>query len=230
MTETKILDSLCKAVIDGDEVFAKKLAEESITKGIDPLLAIKEGLAKGIAVIGEKFSNFEVFLPEVMLAADAMKIAMDVLIPTISKERLDEARPGVVVIGTVYGDIHDIGKNLVAAMLSVAGFEVNDLGGDVPVKTFIEKAKELKADIIAMSCLLSPSMFYQKGVIKYLRDAGIRKDYYVIVGGGPITPEFAKEIGADGWGKYSDDGVEVCKRFMKESLPRPLKEPIIMGV
>jgi trimethylamine corrinoid protein len=155
MSETKILDALAKAVIDGNDEAARKAAAEAINENVDPIKAIKEGLAKGMSVIGEKFHKFEVFLPHVMLAADAMKEAASLLEKNIGVERKAEITHGKVVIGTVFGDIHDIGKNLLATLLSVEGFEVYDLGSDVPVKMFLNKAKDVEADIIAMSCLMS---------------------------------------------------------------------------
>jgi corrinoid protein of di/trimethylamine methyltransferase len=227
MSETKILDALAKAVIDGNDEAARKAAAEAINENVDPIKAIKEGLAKGMSVIGEKFHKFEVFLPHVMLAADAMKEAASLLEKNIGVERKAEITHGKVVIGTVFGDIHDIGKNLLATLLSVEGFEVYDLGSDVPVKMFLNKAKDVEADIIAMSCLMSPSMFYQKDLIEYLRDKGTRSKYYVIIGGGPIHAEWTKKICADGYGRYADDGVNICKQFMKENMDKPLKEPII---
>lgn len=223
----EIFERLSKAIVDADEEDARKVAEEAIAAGIDPVRAIKEGLAKGIAVVGEKFRKSEIFLPHVMLASDAMKAAIAVLESRIGSKRMSEVRLGKVVIGTAFGDIHDIGKNLVATMLSVAGFEVHDLGCDVPVMKFIETAEEVKADIIAISCLLSPSMFSQKDVVNYLKDMGIRGKYYVIVGGGSITPEWAKQIGVDGYGRYADDGTEICIRLVTEKPIPPLKEPIV---
>ncbi len=226
----EISEKLIKSVIDGNENAAREAAQEALKANVDPLDAIKNGFAKGMEIVGKKFSTFEIFLPEVLLAADAVKAGIAVLTPHLTAGKLSEIFKGKVVIGTVFGDIHDIGKNLVATMLEVAGFEIYDLGGDVKSSEFIRKAEEVKADIIAMSCLLSPSMFYQKDVVTYLNDSNARSKYYIIIGGGPTTPEWAKEIGTDGWGKYADDGVEVCKRFMTEHLPRPLKSPIFMGV
>lgn len=228
MNRLEILNKLAKAVLESNEIGAKRAAEEAIAEGIDPLEAIQEGLAKGMSVIGEKFEKLEVFLPQVMLGAEAMKAAMDVLLPKIAPENLAKARLGKVVIGTVSGDIHDIGKNLVATLLSVAGFEVHDLGSDVPAKKFVEKAEEIEADIIALSCLLTPSMFFQKDVISYLNDMGVRDKYYIILGGGAITPEWVGEIRADGWGKYAEDAVKVCKLLITER-PSRLGEPLIIG-
>ncbi|KUO42453.1 MAG: hypothetical protein APU95_00710 [Hadesarchaea archaeon YNP_N21] len=212
---SEILEKLANAVITGDVDEARKVAEEALKANVDPLEAIKNGLAKGMDVIGKKFHNFEVFLPEVMLAADAMKAGIEILRPYLSAESAAKMSKGKVVIGTVFGDIHDIGKNLVAAMLEAAGFEVYDLGTDCPSTKFVEKAEEVKADIIAMSSLMVTSMFYQKEVVDFLKDAGEREKYWVMVGGGPVTPEWAKEIGAEGYGRFADDAVEVAKTLIE---------------
>ena len=225
----KILEDLSNSVINGDEEAAKKAAMEALEAGLDPIKAINEGLSKGMEVVGDRFSRSEIYLPEVMIAADAIKASLAILKPKIMESRRSEVNRGKVVIGTVFGDIHDIGKNLVATMLSVSGFEVHDLGCDVAVQKFIEKAEEVNADIIAMSSLLTPSKIYQKDVIKYLEDKGTRGKYYIIVGGGPITPDWVKEIGADGWGKYSEDAVTLCKRLVEEKPSKPLAEPVLVG-
>jgi len=218
------LEKLAKAVMDGDEEAAKKAAQEALDAKLNPVEAIKSGFAKGMDVVGKKFHNFEVFLPEVILAADAMKAGIDVLRPHMSAEFLAEASKGKVVIGTVFGDIHDIGKNLVGVMLEAGGFEVHDLGTDCPSTKFVEKAKEIKADIIAMSSLMVTSMYYQKDVLDYLKDTGTRDKHWIMVGGGPVTPEWTKEIGADGYGKFSDDAVEVAKTLMEKGteIVRPV--------
>ena len=223
----EILDKLAKAVMAGDEVAAKTAAQEAINAKVDPINAIKNGLSKGMEVIGKKFANFEVFLPEVMLAADAMKAGIGVIRPHISADRMAESQRGKVVIGTVYGDIHDIGKTLVATMLEVAQYEVHDLGNDVQPKKFLEKAREVNADIIAMSCLLTPSMYYQKDVMELMKDMGIRQKTWAMVGGSPITPEWTKEIGADGWGRHADDAVEVANLLMKNG--KELAKPVVKG-
>jgi corrinoid protein of di/trimethylamine methyltransferase len=212
----EIFEKLAKSVIDGNEDSARKAAQEALDAKVDPLEAIKNGFARGMDVVGKKFHDFEIFLPEVILAADAMKAGIEVLRPRMSAESMAKASRGKVVIGTVFGDIHDIGKNLVAVMLEAGGFEVHDLGTDCPSTKFVEKAKEVKADIIAMSSLMVTSMYYQKEVLDYLKDTGTRDRHWVMVGGGPVTPEWTKEIGADGYGKFADDAVEVAKTLMEK--------------
>lgn len=227
MSEIDILEKLSKAVIDGDEEAAKKFSKNAIEAGISPLKAIKEGLEKGILIIGERFHKFEAFLPEVILAADAMKAGVSILEPMIEAEKL-EYRLGKVVIGTVFGDIHDIGKNIVSTMLSVSGFEVHDLGVDVPAIKFVDKAIETEADIIAMSSLLTPSMHIQRDILAYMKDMEIREKCYAVVGGGSVTPSWAEQIGADGYAKEVDGAVKICKLFMSEKTPSPLRETIII--
>lgn len=220
----EIFEKLANAVISGDEEAARKAAQEALDAKVDPLEAIKNGFAKGMDVVGKKFHDFEIFLPEVILAADAMKVGIEVLRPHMTKESMEKSIRGRIVIGTVFGDIHDIGKNLVAVMLEAGGFEVHDLGCDVPSTKFVDRAKEVDADIIAMSSLMVTSMYYQKEVMDYLRDAGARENYWIMVGGGPVTPEWTKEIGADGYGKFADDAVEVARVLMEkgEDISKPV--------
>jgi corrinoid protein of di/trimethylamine methyltransferase len=229
LSEEKILDKLIQAIINGDEAEAKKMTEEALAAGMNPSDVVKQGAVKAMDIIGEKWRKFEIFLSHVMLAAEAMKSVMAILLPKIAAEQKTSISYGKVVLGTVSGDIHDIGKNIVATLLSVAGFEVYDIGVDIPSKDFIEKAKEFNADIIAMSCLLSTSMYFQRDVIQYLKDASLREKYYVIVGGGPVTADWASEIGADGWGKYADDAVTVCKKLVTGGVRPPLSKPILVG-
>ncbi|MEM0285763.1 MAG: corrinoid protein [Candidatus Methanomethylicaceae archaeon] len=209
-----ILNELAEAVILGDEEKAKNVAKKAIEMGIDPLIAINDGLMKGMRQISEDFSNLKVYLPEVMLAAEAMKAALSILEPKILEKKLTEEKRKVV-IGTIQGDIHDIGKNIVALLLKANGFEVYDLGRDVPVDEFIKKAEEVKADIIAASTLLSTSMPYMEDLIKMLNERNLRDKYIVMVGGGPVTREWAKSIGADGYGEDGEEAVKVAKELIK---------------
>jgi len=229
LSKEKILDKLIQAIINGDEAEAKKVTEDALAAGIPPLDLVKQGAVKAMDIIGEKWRKFEIFLSHVMLAAEAMKSVMAILLPKIGAEQKSKISLGRMVLGTVSGDIHDIGKNIVATLLSVAGFEVYDIGVDIPSKEFVEKAKGFNADIIAMSCLLSTSMYFQKDVIQYLKDTGLREKYYVVVGGGPVTADWASEIGADGWGRYASDAVTVCKKLVTGDVRPPLPKPILIG-
>lgn len=223
----EMIEKLKETIREGAEKEARKTAEKFIESGGDPLTAISN-VTEVMQEIGDKFSRFEIFLPEVILAADAVKEALTVLAANISEEKKQEIRRGKVVIGTVFGDIHDIGKNLVATMLQVAGFEVYDLGADVQSGKFVDEAEKVKADIIAMSSLITPSMIYQKDVIDQLQDMGARDRYRVMVGGAPVTPQWAEKISADGWGKYAEDAVEVAKLLMESN--REMKGLIVRGI
>lgn len=227
MSNSEVLEKLCNAVIQGDEEAARATAELAVEAGIGPGAAIEQGLKKGIDIIGERWSRFECFLPEVMMAVAAMKAGMSVLLSRMSASEREKQTLGTIIIGTVVGDIHDIGKNIVSAGLSAAGFQVHDIGIDVQPRLFIEKAEELKADFIALSCLLTPSMYYQKDVIEELKARGIRDKYYVVIGGGPITSQWVREIGADGYGKDYKCAVEVCKQLADQKPKSPLREPVI---
>jgi corrinoid protein of di/trimethylamine methyltransferase len=229
LSKAETLDKLIQAIINGDEAEAKKITEDALAAGMDPLDVVKKGAVKAMDIVGEKWRRFEMFLSDAMKAADALKSVMAVLLPKIAAEKKSAFSRGRVVLGTVSGDIHDIGKNLVGTLLSVAGFEVHDIGVDISPKDFIKKTKELSADIIAMSCLLSTSMYFQKDIIQYLDDAGLRDKYYVIVGGGPVTADWTTEIGADGWGKYADDAVTVCEKLVTGGVRPPLPKPILVG-
>ncbi len=230
MSEKEILAKLAKATFGGDEVLAKQAAEEVIATNIDILKAINEGLARGMREIGGKYEDFEVFLPELILAADAMEAGLAVLRPKLMEIGGAEALKGKVVIGTVFGDIHDIGKNLVSTFLSVATYEVFDLGKDISPRDFVKKAEEVGANVIALSCLVSPSMYYQKDVIELLKAMGVREKYHVVVGGGPITPEWTKQIGADGYGKYAEDAVKLCNELTASGKTPGAGEPNIVGL
>ncbi|MEM1545598.1 MAG: corrinoid protein [Candidatus Methanomethylicia archaeon] len=196
------------AVVSYDVDAVVKYANEVIAKGLDPLEAIEKGLAVGARIIGDKFDRLEIYLAELIMAADAIKAGLDILLPAIPKGVV--SRRGVVVIGTAQGDIHEIGKNIVAALLKAYGFDVYDLGVDVPPLRFIEKAEEVKADIIAISALMTSTIIGQRDVIEYLKALGKRDKYIVMVGGGPVTREWAEEIGADGWAETASEAVQVA--------------------
>lgn len=222
----EILDRLANAIIDGDEDLAAAAARDALAANIDPLVAIEQGANKGMQVVGDRFSKYEIFLPELILAGDAMNAALPIFLEAMSADDVKGMRQGKVVIATMAGDIHDIGKNIVSALLTVNGFEVFDLGVNVDVKQILHKAEDVKADIIALSTLLSTSLPYQKDVVRYLEDAGKRDKYFVIVGGGPVAPDWAKTIGADGYGRTAAHAVELCKRLVRDCEPRMI-EPLV---
>jgi len=207
-----VIENLRKAVLELDADRVRAAAEEAVKLGIDPIQAIDDGLAKGVRAIGDKFAAGEAFLTELVMAGEAMKAGVEVLRPVLLQRKLQRKTEGIVVIGTVHGDIHDIGKNMVAVMLEAAGFEVNDLGVDVPPDKFVDKAKESKAQIVAMSALLTVTTPEQRKTVEAISKAGIRKSVKVAVGGAAVTPEWARELGAEG---YSDNAVDAVELFKK---------------
>ncbi|MCJ7456697.1 corrinoid protein, partial [Candidatus Bathyarchaeota archaeon] len=198
-SKSDVIENLRKAVLDLDADRVRAAAEDAVKLGVDPIQAIDDGLARGVRTIGDRFAAGEAFLTELVMAGEAMKAGVEVLRPIILQRKLQRKSAGVVVIGTVRGDIHDIGKNIVAVMLESADFEVNDLGADVPPEKFVDKTKESKAQIVAMSALLTVTTPEQKNTIDAISKAGIRKNVKVAVGGAAVTPEWAREIGAEGY-------------------------------
>ncbi|MEM3039924.1 MAG: corrinoid protein [Candidatus Methanomethylicaceae archaeon] len=215
MSHEEILNGLAESVISGDEEKAKDFAKKALEAGIDPLKAINEGLMKGMSQVGDDFSKLKIYLPEVMMAAEAMKAALSILEPAALQKGSGAIKKSRVVIGTITGDIHDIGKNIVAMLLRANGFEVYDLGRDVPVDDLIKKAEEVGADIIAASTLLSTSMPYMEDLISLLKERNLREKYIVMVGGGPVTREWAASIGADGYGDDGEEAVKVAKELLQ---------------
>jgi corrinoid protein of di/trimethylamine methyltransferase len=210
----ELLDAMCQSIIDGDADAAAALATRSIEEGLDPLVVIDEGYVPGLNDVGDRFATGELFLPDMMLAARAMKAAVAVLEPEMTRRSSRRTVLGRVVIGTVKGDIHEIGKNLVAMMLTASGFEVHDLGVDVPVERFVEKATEVGADIVGVSALLTTTMTGQRTVVEQLAAAGLRPGVRVIVGGAPVTSSWATEIGADGYSEDAVGAVALARRLM----------------
>lgn len=216
-----MINKLKKAVIEGDEEAAKSIANEILRAGMDPLKVIEESILPAAKIVGEKFEKGEYYLPRLMLAADTMKAAIDILTSEISEKRkmeLEAKKSGTVVIATVSGDIHDIGKNIVALLLEVNGFRVHDLGRDVDSMEIIRRALEVKANIIALSALMTTSMPAQKEVIDMLKAMKARDKFIVMVGGGSTTKEWATEIGADGWAENAEEAVRLAQELVKKEV------------
>jgi corrinoid protein of di/trimethylamine methyltransferase len=211
-----LLKAMAQSIIDGDGVTAAELAHQAIAQDIDPLDAINNGFVAGINQVGERYSCGEAFVPDLVLAGSAMSAAMEVLEPVLAQSDTQWESLGVVVLATVEGDIHDIGKNIVGTMLSASGFTVHDLGVNVPVKQIVEKASEVEADIVALSALLTTTMTRQEDVPKALEEAGLRDSVKVIVGGAPVTQDWADAIGADGFGKDAVSAVTVAKELVSK--------------
>jgi 5-methyltetrahydrofolate--homocysteine methyltransferase len=211
------LKELSQAIILGKRDAARDLTNQAIDSGMEPARVITEGLIAGMAVVGEKFKNNESYVPELLVAARAMHASLDILRPLLVETGVEPV--GRAVIGTVRGDLHDIGKNLVAMMLEGAGFEVRDLGVDVKPDQFVQVAREAKADIICMSALLTTTMPGMKDVIAALEQERMRTKVRVLIGGAPITQRYADEIGADGYAPDAASAVDKAKELLK-ALPR----------
>lgn len=192
----------------------KTLVQQAIDEGMDPKVILNEGLLSGMMTIGEKFKNNEVFVPEVLVAARAMNAGITILEPELVK--VGNEPIGVAVVGTVKGDLHDIGKNLVVMMLKGVGFEIHDIGIDVEASAFVDKAEEVGADLIGMSALLTTTMPNMKDVIDELNARGIRDKYIVMVGGAPVNESFAEQIGADFYTADAATAAEVAKKAVLE--------------
>jgi 5-methyltetrahydrofolate--homocysteine methyltransferase len=209
--EASILDELANCIIEMKNFESiKRLTQEAINVGLAPNDIISKGLAKGLNIVGKKFENGEYFLSDLITSAMLMKEAMMILEPHL-KKRSDDRTSGKIIIGTVRGDLHDIGKNIVAAMLESAGFEVIDLGVDVPEERFITAVREHSPNILAMSALLSSTVPTMERVIHALKEEKLRTQVKVIVGGSPLNENIAKKMGADGYAEDAVKAVEMCK-------------------
>jgi corrinoid protein of di/trimethylamine methyltransferase len=211
MSREDVLKKAMNAVIDGDEDAAMAAARQAIAEGVNPVDVISEGLSAGMTKVGDLFNNEEISLPFVIVAAEAMTKAIEILEPHIPAESKGK-KAGTVVIGTIEGDIHDIGKRIVATMLRVYGFEVHDLGRDVPVQTFIDKAREVKADIIGSSTLMTTTLSGQKALQEALRVAGLK--VRTMVGGAATNQQWADKIGADAYGETAAEAVMKAKELV----------------
>jgi 5-methyltetrahydrofolate--homocysteine methyltransferase len=203
------LAELAETIIQGDHVGAAELTRVAIAGGLPPKTILDDGLIAGMTVVGNRFRDHEIFLPDVLLAARAMYAGMDLLRPLLVREGIPAI--GKVVIGTVRGDLHDIGKNLVGIMLKGAGFEVIDLGHDVPPQKMVDTAREHGATVIGMSALLTTTMPVMREVVEVLRSHGLEGRIRTVIGGAPVTAAFARDIGADAYGFDAANAVDVVK-------------------
>jgi len=216
MNKEEILEKMKKAIVEGDKDEAEALAKEAIKEKINLNEVIDQGYVQGIQKVGDLWEKGEYFLPELITSAECMKGAMQVLQPELEKAHISTRSKGKVVIGTVEGDIHDIGKNLVSSMLAANGFQVIDLGADVKLEEFIEKAEEENADFICLSALLTTTMLGQKKVIELLKERNLAGRYKVLVGGAPVNQKWADDIGAEGYGENAMIAVKVAKKLTGE--------------
>jgi len=217
MDKQQFLEKIKKAVIECNKEEAEALAKKAVEEKLDLNEVVEKGYVPGIQKVGNLWENGEYFLPELITAAECMKAAMDVLQPELGKAHIETKSFGKVVIGTVEGDIHDIGKNLVSSILSANGFEVVDLGADVKLEKFIDKAQEVKADFICLSALLTTTMLGQKKVLDMLKEKNLYGQFKVMVGGAPVNRQWAEKIGADGYGENAISAVKEAKKLAEST-------------
>ena len=204
------LEEIADHVINGEKEETAQAVQDAVDEGVDPQEILNEGLTAGMDVIGKRFKANEVYVPEVLISARAMHAGMDIIEPLLAES--DAEPTGTVVLGTVNGDLHDIGKNLVNMMLRGSGFKVHDVGIDVEAEEFVQKAQETGAEIVGLSALLTTTMPEMETVIEALEEAGV--DTNVIIGGAPVTEEYADEIGADGYAADAATAVDEAKKLM----------------
>lgn len=211
---TEFFSQIAQSLVDGDPDATFELTQQGLANGIEPMAIIRDGLMPGMNQVGDLFASGEYFLPDLIIAADGMKRSMEILEPELRARQQAIEVPGTVVLGTVKGDIHEIGKSLVGTMLSANGFKVYDLGVDVSIQAFLEKIKETNANLLGMSALLTTTMTMQREIIKALVEAGLREQVKVMVGGAPVTRSWAEEIGADGYAEDAMGAVALAKSLV----------------
>ena len=213
MNTEALLNDMKKSIIEGDKAKAESLARDAVRLNMDMNKVVESGFVPGIQKVGDLWENGEYFLPELITSAECMKAAIQILKPEMEKANIQASSLGTVVIGTIQGDIHDIGKNLVASMLGANGFEVIDLGADVKLDRFIATAQEKNADFICVSALLTTTMLQQKTLIQKLKELGLSDRFKVLVGGAPANSRWAKEIGAHGYAENAMAAVQAVKQL-----------------
>lgn len=212
--ENEVLENIAQSLILGDPEACVELTQNALAAGIEPMTIIQQGLVPGMDVVGEKFGTGEYFLPDLIIAADGMQQAMALLEPELRARQQTIESAGTIVLGTVKGDIHEIGKSLVGTMLSANGFKVHDLGVDVPTEKFVAMVKETGANLVGLSALLTTTMTVQKQVIEALSESGLRAQVKVMVGGAPVTRSWAEEIGADGYAEDAMGAVSMARKLV----------------
>ncbi|MGB2764288.1 MAG: corrinoid protein [Candidatus Aminicenantaceae bacterium] len=209
----KIFEEIADEVVKGNSSSVEELTKKALSQNISAEEILNHGLVGGMGIVSEKFKNNEIFIPEVLISAKSMNTGLEILKPLLAEAKVKPL--GKVVIGTVKGDLHDIGKNIVAMLLKGAGFEVIDLGADVPKEKFLEYVKKERADIVGMSALLTTTMVSMKETIQTLKDAGLRDNVKVIIGGAPVTESYASQINADGYASDAASAVDMSKKLLK---------------
>jgi len=216
MNNEEFLNKVKKAIVEGNKNEAVQLAQQAISEKMDLNEVLEKGYIPGIQEVGQLWENGEYFLPELITSAECMKAAMEIMQPELEKAQIDVRSAGKIVIGTVEGDIHDIGKNLVASILSANGFDVVDLGADVKLERFIEKAEEVDANLICLSALLTTTMTGQKKLIELLTEKGLYGRFKVMVGGAPVNQKWADDIGADGYSENALTALGTAKKLVEK--------------
>ena len=214
MSKEEILNKLKNAVEEMEVETAEEAAREAVKAGLDPLETIENGLAPAMETISDLFDQGEMFVPQILIAAEAFEKSVAILTENMSQEEMEKSKKGKVIVHTVQGDIHDIGKNIVATLLAANGFEVIDLGRDVPVEEVIEKAKEENVDMVTGSALMTTTMPSQRDIVNLLKEEGIRDNVKVMFGGAPVTKEWVDRIGGDGYGESAAEAVALAKELL----------------
>jgi len=210
----ELLTRLTTSMVEGEPDETVDLTRQALSAGLEPMAIINQGLVPGMGVVGDKFQSGEYFLPHLIIAANAMQQAMELLEPELKARQQAFETAGTLVIGSVAGDIHEIGKSLVATMMSASGFQVYDLGVDVPTETFVAKVRETGADLLGLSALLTTTMTVQRQVIEALEEAGIREQVKVLIGGAPVSQEWVEAIGADGYAEDAVGAIELARHLV----------------
>ena len=216
MEKAEWFKKAAQSIMDTDDNAAKEIAHNSLEDGMDPLEMINEGFTEGIREMGDLFDRGEVFLPGLLIASEAMTAAVEILEAALPEDR-QKKKLGVIVIGTVEGDIHDIGKGIIVTMLRVHGYEVHDLGRDIPISEFVTKARELNADVVGSSAMMTTTQIGQKKLEEALKEAGLRDKILTMVGGAVATNHWAKRIGADFFGETPQDTIDKLAKFLPQS-------------
>lgn len=212
---TDVLENLYMSVLKAEPDLAREAAKEAMAQKIDPLEAIENGLVRGIKEVGEKFGNEQCFLTDLIMGAEAFKAGLQIIQPELTKRRVEMKILAKMVIGTVAGDIHSIGKDIVSVLLSANGFKIDDLGVDAPVDKFIEGAKEFKANVIGASALMSTSAPQQQKIVQALEGAGLRDKVKFIIGGAAVSENWAEQIGADAYALAAGEAVQKAKDLLE---------------
>jgi trimethylamine corrinoid protein len=214
MEKAEWFKKAAQSILDTDDDGAKEIAQKSLEDGMDPLEMINKGFTEGIRKMGDLFDRGEVFLPGLLIASEAMTAAVEILEAALPEDK-QQAKLGVIIIGTVEGDIHDIGKGIIVTMLRVHGYEVHDLGRDIPIGEFVKKAQELNADVVGSSAMMTTTQIGQKKLEEALKEAGLRDKVKTMVGGAVATDHWAKRIGADFFGETPQDTIDKLEKFLQ---------------